>query len=369
MTVPNWSAFTPQIGEVSLLDIDIGGPGPFALVSGPGVISNVGHMGRNSFYGEFLEGWDPILGAGEFAYVQAAASVVPGQIVQFAAAQDSNNNLVLQVTPWTGTANSGYELGVAISAIGTNQWGWVQVSGMAIALHGGTASGQTVNSATISGQVATITTASAHGLVVGQPVNMTGFTPSQFNGSYAVVSVPTTTTFTVQLPVTNLPANNATVQGSYTYYAGTVTGQTVSSITVAGTTATLTTSSAHGLQVGDSILVSGATGNTSVNGQWTVGAVTSTTVVTYTGSTITTGVVTGGTYIVNSPAVNGQAYYAGNGSASGVIVASKHLLSSQWAVGTSIVAGQLGSTSQGRTLKAWEAVLWIGRPTAQGAIT
>lgn len=43
--------------------------------------------------------------------------------------------------------------------------------------------------------VATITTATAHGLAVGNTVTVAGFSPSGYNGTYTITAVPTTTTF------------------------------------------------------------------------------------------------------------------------------------------------------------------------------
>jgi type IV pilus assembly protein PilY1 len=43
--------------------------------------------------------------------------------------------------------------------------------------------------------VATITTATVHGLAVGNTVTVAGFSPSGYNGTYTVTAVPTTTTF------------------------------------------------------------------------------------------------------------------------------------------------------------------------------
>jgi hypothetical protein len=357
-----------MLGEVNLLDVDIGGPGPFALVSGPGSINNVGKFGRASYYADIVEGWDPILGAAEFIFAQATISVTPGQAVQFSCGQDGNNNMVLQATPWTGTAYAGQELGIAVASVGTNQWGWFQLSGYSVVNCGATTSGATISSITISGQTATVTTSSAHGLSVGQQVTLSGVTPSQYNGSYVIQTVPSTTTFTLTLPSTNLPTGAATVVGSYVYYSGPVAGQTVSGITVSGTTATVTASAGPGVQVGDTVVVASATGNTSVNGTWTVASVNNTShTFTFTGASITTGVVTGApTYTVTSPAVNGQAYYSANGAVSSVLVAGKHALGCQWGTGTS---AQLGSVSQGKTLAAWQAVLYIGRPCSQGSIT
>ena len=57
------------------------------------------------------------------------AGIGAGQIVQFIHAQDGNGNLMLQATPWTGTANSGISLGAAISYPLTGQWAWFQVGG------------------------------------------------------------------------------------------------------------------------------------------------------------------------------------------------------------------------------------------------
>ena len=57
------------------------------------------------------------------------AGIGAGQIVQFIHAQDGNGNLVLQATPWTGTANCGLSLGTAISYPLAGQWAWFQVGG------------------------------------------------------------------------------------------------------------------------------------------------------------------------------------------------------------------------------------------------
>ena len=47
--------------------------------------------------------------------------------------------------------------------------------------------------------VVTLTTGAVHGLSVGDSVNISGITPSGYNGQYTVVSVPTTTTLTYAL--------------------------------------------------------------------------------------------------------------------------------------------------------------------------
>lgn len=66
--------------------------------------------------------------------------------------------------------------------------------------------------------------------------------------------------------------------------------KTISNSARTGSTATLTTSTAHGLRVGDEITVSGTNGNPSLEGTWTIATVPSTTTFTYT--TTTSGTIT-----------------------------------------------------------------------------
>jgi hypothetical protein len=57
--------------------------------------------------------------------------------------------------------------------------------------------GGILSSASGNGSVVTYTTSSSHGLVVGQPVIITGLTPSGYNGTFVVSTAPSLTTFTV----------------------------------------------------------------------------------------------------------------------------------------------------------------------------
>lgn len=66
----------------------------------------------------------------------------------------------------------------------------------------------TVSSITRVGSTATVTTASAHGDAVGQVVNLRGATQPEYNGDFAIGSVPTGTTFTIT--VSGTPATPAT---------------------------------------------------------------------------------------------------------------------------------------------------------------
>lgn len=53
-----------------------------------------------------------------------------------------------------------------------------------------------VSNVALTSNVATITTAAAHGFAVGQVVTIAGLTTTALNGTYTVASVPTATTFT-----------------------------------------------------------------------------------------------------------------------------------------------------------------------------
>jgi hypothetical protein len=70
-----------------------------------------------------------------------------------------------------------------------------------------------ISTITHVGNVATLTTATAHGLVTNNRVTITGATASDYNGTY-VITVTGANTFTYTMATT--PAANATIVGSYT---------------------------------------------------------------------------------------------------------------------------------------------------------
>ena len=70
-----------------------------------------------------------------------------------------------------------------------------------------------ISTITHVGAVATLTTATAHGLATGNRVSISGATSSDYNGTY-YITVTGTTTFTYTMATT--PAANATVVGIYT---------------------------------------------------------------------------------------------------------------------------------------------------------
>ncbi|MGQ0579657.1 MAG: hypothetical protein ACT4PQ_12225 [Betaproteobacteria bacterium] len=113
---------------------------------------------------------------------------------------------------------------------------------------GGTATG----AALVNSTTATVTMPAAHNFTSGQQVSITGATPAAFNGTF---------------PVTVL---NAT---QFSYILGSAQGLASGGISAAGntTTATAITSAAHGLVVGNSFTISGAS-PADYNGTYTISA-------------------------------------------------------------------------------------------------
>jgi hypothetical protein len=127
--------------------------------AGPGPFNLAGGgttVGRQSFYFNIVNGTDINLGGGRFVY-----------------AKNSTANVA----------------GAAISSITT----------------------------AANTSIATVTTGSAHGLQAGAQVVFTGQTPSNYVGTWKILTVPSTTTFTFDHGSVN--AGATTVQGTYTYGA------------------------------------------------------------------------------------------------------------------------------------------------------
>lgn len=75
-----------------------------------------------------------------------------------------------------------------------------------------TSTGETISSITHVGTTATLTTATAHNLITGNQVTISGASPSEYNGTFKI-TVTGTNTFTYEMAST--PATNATVVGTY----------------------------------------------------------------------------------------------------------------------------------------------------------
>jgi N4-gp56 family major capsid protein len=79
----------------------------------------------------------------------------------------------------------------------------------------------TITNVALTSNVATITTAVAHGLGVGQVVTVAAVTAPTLNGTFTIASVPSTTTFTYSLTATNVTsaADTGTVTFTNNYRA------------------------------------------------------------------------------------------------------------------------------------------------------
>jgi hypothetical protein len=98
---------------------------------------------------------------------------------------------------------------------------------------------KTVSNVALTGNVATLTTSAEHGFIVGESVAISGLTNTFFNGTYAITSTPSTTTFTYALTHANFTsaADSGTVTVSQTaniveWQDG--VGTTVASVSPAG---------------------------------------------------------------------------------------------------------------------------------------
>jgi hypothetical protein len=205
--------------------------------------------------------------------------------------------------------------------------------------------GQTISSITVAAGVATMTTGAGHSLKVGDLILITGSTPSAFNGTFTVLSVPSGTTLTFAL-------NTALA------YVG--SGSYVASAITAGDTVTITPT----LVSGAIVMTANRWAGTANSGVPLAVAMTS---------------LFGGCYgwfqvsgaaivqVSASPTAGNSAYWqSANGVISSTVVASKQVLNSMFLTASGVT---LGSGSTAIVLDALRAVLDIKRPFAQGAIT
>ena len=115
-------------------------------------------------------------------------------------------------------------------------------------------SANTVTNKQLTSNVATLTTGTTHGYVAGDHITVS-IGDSVFDGGFTVASAPTTTTLTYARTATNVASTAVT--------GGLITGGTgrsfsyVNNVVAASNICTLTTAAAHGLAVGDIVVVSG----------------------------------------------------------------------------------------------------------------
>lgn len=155
-------------------------------------------------------------------------------------------------------------------------------------------SDSTLTSIVVAANVATATTAAAHGLWIGRQVTVAGATvDTDLNGVYSIVAVPTSTTFTFRtVSVANATYTESTLVASVTPYQDCASAtsiqnflrldSTLTSITVAANVATVTTAAAHGLtHTGQQATVVGATVDTDLNGTYSIATIPTSTTFTF----------------------------------------------------------------------------------------
>ena len=143
----------------------------------------------------FVSSFASIVTAGEFYQSDASDTSTGPQTVYTANNGSSGVNSILIELDAANTGTSG----ITVSA-------FIQDTSATLG---------TISSVASSSDVATVTTASAHGLKVGQYVNVTGSTTNFVNGMYKVASVPSATTFTY---AQNSGAANGTAAGTMVIY-------------------------------------------------------------------------------------------------------------------------------------------------------
>ncbi len=162
---------------------------------------------------------------------------------------DTNFDRVSQGGPGAGPTVVDENVIVAIMASPT---GATQPAAVAIAA--------SPNGASQNGYLVTITTSAAHGLSAGQNVTVAGVGVAGYNGTFAVVSVPSSTQFT--------------------YIAGAAGLASSGGGTSACATVKIQTSAAHGLSVGQLVAIAGV-GVSGYNGTFTIASVPDSTHFTY----------------------------------------------------------------------------------------
>ena len=143
----------------------------------------------------FVNSFASIVTAGEFYQSNASDASTGPQTVYTANNGSSGVNSILVELDAANTSSAG----ITVSA-------FIQDTSATLG---------SITSIASSSDVATVTTGSAHGLKVGQYVNVTGSSTNFVNGMYKVASVPSTTTFTY---AQNSGAANGAAAGTIVIY-------------------------------------------------------------------------------------------------------------------------------------------------------
>jgi hypothetical protein len=209
----------------------------------------------------------------------------------------------------------------------------VNITGVDISLNGGyTISSTTSNTfsykrvrvtqksisvTAVAGTTVTATTSEAHNFLVGEDVTIEG--SSTLDGTHTITTLPSSTTFT--FTKTGLTSINATTVNNVTVRSR---KRVIRSRELIGNIATITTTNAHGIVLGEQVVISGI--DATFNGTYTATSIPTPNTFTYekTASNVATATVTGafveipGTITVQDVIPSGQATVAGTLAFQGV---------------------------------------------------
>lgn len=142
-----------------------------------------------------------------------------------------------------------------------------------------------VTTAALTSNLVTLTFGSNHGLSqVGTLINVQGVGAS-YDGLFPVNSFPGLNTATYVVTTANIGSAAVTPNGSAIFNTGVTVGGALSNHAVVNNVAIITTSSAHGLAVGDIVDVN--SGNAATEGTYVVTSIPSATLFTFTSATAT----------------------------------------------------------------------------------
>lgn len=255
--------------------------------TGPGAFNLTGGgvtSGRQSFYLQKVKGTDINLGGGEFVYAKNSTANVAGA----------------SISSITTAANT---------------------------------------------SIATVTTGSAHGLQAGAQVILTGQVPNTYAGTWKILTVPSTTTFTIDTGTTG--AGATTTQGTFTY--GALFPGVLVSFSNALTSGAAVVSAGIAASTGNTGTSLGVAISGLLNGQWGWFQVSGVAIVN-----------TAGAPAVGNPVGLGTA-----GAVTPTLAAGKQIINATYA---STVSAVIGSGSAAQTLTATQALVTLNNPAVQTQI-
>jgi hypothetical protein len=151
--------------------------------------------------------------------------------------------------------------------------------------YGATSVVRTVTTAALTSNLVTLTFGSNHGISqVGTIVNVMGV-GAAYDGIFPIHSVPGLNQVTYVVTNANIASASVTPNGSAILNTGVTIGGSISNVAIVNYTALVSTSAAHGLAIGDVVVVN--SGNTGINGTWVVASVPSASIFTFTSTTQT----------------------------------------------------------------------------------